>query len=406
MPKGSLHLQTSRRPLSSNAERGIIFKCREGNRSSNAKRASIYANAKRAIASSNAKRVIASTNVKKAINFERREGHHLQNAKRAIASSNARRVIIYANAKRVITSSNAKRAIYLQTLREPSSTNAEKTTIFERWEGHHYQTSRGPYIFKCQKGHYIFKCQEGHCIFKRREGYHLQPPRGPYHLQTPRGPSSTEAERAIVSFITKRAIAYSNHREGNPYYIIKGDNIIAEWINIILSIDHRHRMNRASTTSSHHWINIILPMNHQCRNIILSIKHQHLHHQCSNIILSMKYHHQHYCIIEKVIIIIASYQIHHLLHQNRRRLTSEHLEKRNVLNKVRTTSNRMQHNVQIFLSSELGHNPKRSIRLLGRELRKDFHHNQTTPLLEVMWVFIWVYRFLFRIRNFFHFYRR
>ena len=47
---------------------------------------------------------------------------------------------------------------------------------------------------------------------------------------------------------------------------------------------------------------------------------------------------------------------------------------------VRTTSKRMQHNVELFLSSELGHSPKRSVKLLGREPRSDFHHNRTTPL--------------------------
>ena len=38
----------------------------------------------------------------------------------------------------------------------------------------------------------------------------------------------------------------------------------------------------------------------------------------------------------------------------------------------------MQHNVELFLSSELGHNPKRNVKLLGREQRSDFHHNRTT----------------------------
>ena len=38
----------------------------------------------------------------------------------------------------------------------------------------------------------------------------------------------------------------------------------------------------------------------------------------------------------------------------------------------------MQHNVELFLSSELGHSPKRSVKLLGREQRSDFHHNRTT----------------------------
>ena len=45
---------------------------------------------------------------------------------------------------------------------------------------------------------------------------------------------------------------------------------------------------------------------------------------------------------------------------------------------VRTTSKRMQHNVEHFLSSELGHSPKRNVKLLGREQRSDFHHNRTT----------------------------
>ena len=45
---------------------------------------------------------------------------------------------------------------------------------------------------------------------------------------------------------------------------------------------------------------------------------------------------------------------------------------------VRTTSKRMQHNVELFLSSELGHSPKRNVKLLGREQRSDFHHNRTT----------------------------
>ena len=38
----------------------------------------------------------------------------------------------------------------------------------------------------------------------------------------------------------------------------------------------------------------------------------------------------------------------------------------------------MQHNVELFLSSELGHSPKRNVKLLGREQRSDFHHNRTT----------------------------
>jgi len=47
---------------------------------------------------------------------------------------------------------------------------------------------------------------------------------------------------------------------------------------------------------------------------------------------------------------------------------------------VRTTSTRMQHNVKLFLSSELGHGPKRNTKILGYELG-------TTPLSEGMWFF-------------------
>uniref|UniRef100_M1D957 Uncharacterized protein n=1 Tax=Solanum tuberosum TaxID=4113 RepID=M1D957_SOLTU len=71
-----------------------------------------------------------------------------------------------------------------------------------------------------------------------------------------------------------------------------------------------------------------------------------------------------------------------------------------------TTSKRMQHNVEIFLSSELGHSRKGSAKLLGREQRNDFHHNQTTPLLKGMWAFPWVYQFQFRIWKTFHSHRR
>uniref|UniRef100_M1DD24 Uncharacterized protein n=1 Tax=Solanum tuberosum TaxID=4113 RepID=M1DD24_SOLTU len=60
----------------------------------------------------------------------------------------------------------------------------------------------------------------------------------------------------------------------------------------------------------------------------------------------------------------------------------------------------MQHNVEPFLSSELGHSPKRSAKLLGREQRSDFHHNQTTPLLEGMWVFSRFHGFSFASGNF------
>ncbi|MCG2653827.1 hypothetical protein JJE63_11040 [Alloprevotella tannerae] len=45
--------------------------------------------------------------------------------------------------------------------------------------------------------------------------------------------------------------------------------------------------------------------------------------------------------------------------------------------------------MKLFLSSELGHSPKRSAKLLGREQMSDFHHNQTTPLSEGMWVVSW-----------------
>ena len=32
-----------------------------------------------------------------------------------------------------------------------------------------------------------------------------------------------------------------------------------------------------------------------------------------------------------------------------------------------------------FISTKLGHSPKKSVKLLGREQMSDFHHNQTTP---------------------------
>ena len=62
-------------------------------------------------------------------------------------------------------------------------------------------------------------------------------------------------------------------------------------------------------------------------------------------------------------------------------LCREH-PKRWILQKpqVRTTSKRMQHNMELFLSSKLGHSLKRNVKLLGREQRSDFHHNRTTPL--------------------------
>uniref|UniRef100_M1DAL1 Uncharacterized protein n=1 Tax=Solanum tuberosum TaxID=4113 RepID=M1DAL1_SOLTU len=48
----------------------------------------------------------------------------------------------------------------------------------------------------------------------------------------------------------------------------------------------------------------------------------------------------------------------------------------------------MQHKVEPFLSSELGHSPKKSVKLLGREQMSDFHHNQTTPLSKSLWVLL------------------
>ncbi|WMV24272.1 hypothetical protein MTR67_017657 [Solanum verrucosum] len=69
---------------------------------------------------------------------------------------------------------------------------------------------------------------------------------------------------------------------------------------------------------------------------------------------------------------------------------------------VWTTSKRMQHNMKLFLSSELRHSSKRNIKLLERELRKKFHYNQITPLSEGMWVFLWICRFQFHIRETFH----
>ena len=50
----------------------------------------------------------------------------------------------------------------------------------------------------------------------------------------------------------------------------------------------------------------------------------------------------------------------------------------------------MQHNVELFLSSELGHSPKRNVKLLGREQRSDFHHNRTTPLEAYWFLFSYV----------------
>ena len=43
------------------------------------------------------------------------------------------------------------------------------------------------------------------------------------------------------------------------------------------------------------------------------------------------------------------------------------------------TLTRMSYNVKLFLSKKLGHSSKRNIKLLGREIRSDFHHNKTTP---------------------------
>ena len=47
----------------------------------------------------------------------------------------------------------------------------------------------------------------------------------------------------------------------------------------------------------------------------------------------------------------------------------------------------MQHNVELSLSSELGHSPKRNVKLLGRGQRSDFHHNRTTPIEACMFIF-------------------
>ena len=46
---------------------------------------------------------------------------------------------------------------------------------------------------------------------------------------------------------------------------------------------------------------------------------------------------------------------------------------------VWTTSKRVQHNVELFLRSELGHSPKRIVRLVGYEQRSVLHQNKTTP---------------------------
>ena len=55
---------------------------------------------------------------------------------------------------------------------------------------------------------------------------------------------------------------------------------------------------------------------------------------------------------------------------------------------VRTTSNRTQHNVELFLSSKTGHSLERNVKLSRRELNDDHHHHLTMPLLEGMWVFL------------------
>ncbi|WMV24335.1 hypothetical protein MTR67_017720 [Solanum verrucosum] len=73
---------------------------------------------------------------------------------------------------------------------------------------------------------------------------------------------------------------------------------------------------------------------------------------------------------------------------------------------VRTTSTRMQYNVELFLSRERGHSPERRTKLLGRELRSDFHHNQTTPLSKGLRVFFGFYRFQFRIQKNLVFHRK
>ena len=84
------------------------------------------------------------------------------------------------------------------------------------------------------------------------------------------------------------------------YYIIKGQNIIDEWINIILPTEYCHPTTQSSTRSIYHWINIVLLMDHKFNNNILQIELLYTPHKCSIIvILSTKYHHQQYCIIEK-----------------------------------------------------------------------------------------------------------
>ena len=72
---------------------------------------------------------------------------------------------------------------------------------------------------------------------------------------------------------------------------------------------------------------------------------------------------------------------------------------------VRTTSKKMSHNVESFLSSKLGHNPKRSIELLGRVPRSVFHHKQNHTPINGMRQFPWVYQPLFHIQKFFHSHR-
>lgn len=52
---------------------------------------------------------------------------------------------------------------------------------------------------------------------------------------------------------------------------------------------------------------------------------------------------------------------------------------------VRMTPDRIQHNVELFLSSKMGHSLKRDVKIFRCELKDDHHHHPTTHLLEGIW---------------------
>ncbi|KAH0683040.1 hypothetical protein KY290_021622 [Solanum tuberosum] len=134
MPRGIFHIQTSRGPSCTTAERDIeSSKDERGNASSNAERDIIY---------------------------NRREGHCIFNPpRRLLHLQTAERTIIDLQTdERSIV--NKRQAAYCQqTLRGPSSSNAEKFITSSNAER--------AIIFKCQEGHYIFKPQRGPLPYKK-----------------------------------------------------------------------------------------------------------------------------------------------------------------------------------------------------------------------------------------------